>query len=501
MVHTQGVTDDIPAPGLAPSAGGGAAAHETHLSWIALLGDRAFKVLKPVDLGFVDHRRRGDRRRALVRELEVNRRFAPDVYLGVVDVCGEDGPPCDHALVMRRMPSARCLAALLDGPDAAAHVTDVAHAVARIHAAAPGGAAIVAAGGAERRLRLWSENVEHLRAHAPDVVDQEQVAQVLELARRFIRGREALFAHRMEAGWVRDGHGDLLVADTYCMDDGPRFLDCLAFDDAMRHGDVLTDVAFLAMDLEHRGRRDLAELLVARWAQALGEAHPATLLHLDVAYRAHVRAKVTAMRAADDGDGGAASEARDLHALALAHLRAGAVRLVLVGGTPGTGKSTVAAELSRATGWRVLRTDALRAGVVGAGGAGAPDAYDAGRYAPSARDAVYATMLAAAREALALGEPVILDASWGRAAHRAAAWDVARAADADLVELRCDAPADVADARIVARRPGDDPSEVTPALAARMRAEADPWSRAVVVRTDIPLAHTVAAALAAVGPV
>lgn len=478
-----------PAPGPPP------AVHETHLSWITLLGDRAYKVLKPVDLGFVDHRDRAARRRALVREWRINRRFAPDIYLGVLDVVDADDEPCEHVLAMRRLPADRSLAALLAAPEAAEHVRRVAAAVAALHARCPLAPDPHAVGTPERRRADWHANRDQMARHAPGVIDPDAADAAVALADRYLEGRGPLFAARIADGWVRDGHGDLLAADTYCLDDGPRFLDCLAFDDDLRAGDVLADIAFLAMDIEHRGHPGLARALIATWAEALGESHPASLAHQHTAYRAQVRAKVTAMRASG-GDPGATAEARALHRLAEAHLQAGRVRVVLVGGTPGTGKSTIARALAERTGWTVLRTDAMRPAVVGEGDAAG---FGRGRYAREARAAVYAAMLAEARTLLGMGRPVILDASWGAAEDREAARGTAAAAAADLVELRCDAPAAVADARIAARRPGADPSQATPAVAAALRAAADPWPEATTVPTDRPLPESVGIAVEALG--
>ena len=120
-----------------PPAPGPSVVAETHVSWVVLLGDRAYKLLKPVDLGFLDHRSRESRAQACRREVEVNRRFAPDVYLGVLDVLGEDGRPRDHLVEMRRMPAKRRLSELLSSEEAGDRVAEVARAVAAIHGARP----------------------------------------------------------------------------------------------------------------------------------------------------------------------------------------------------------------------------------------------------------------------------------------------------------------------------------------------------------------------------
>ena len=143
---------------------------ETHVSWVVLLGDRAYKLLKPVDLGFLDHRSRESRARACRRELEVNRRFAPDVYLGVLDVLGEDGRPRDHLLEMRRMPAQRRLSALLSSEEAGDRVAEVARAVAAIHAASPRSAEISRAGEPDRVAANWAQGLAQVDAVAGEVI-------------------------------------------------------------------------------------------------------------------------------------------------------------------------------------------------------------------------------------------------------------------------------------------------------------------------------------------
>ncbi len=167
------------------------------------------------------------------------------------------------------------------------------------------------------------------------------VTEIGLLARRFLAGREPLFDRRVAGGRIIDGHGDLLADDIYCLADGPRVLDCLDFDDRLRWLDGLDDAAFLAMDLERLGAPDLARHFTDWYAEYSGDPAPASLRHHYVAYRALVRAKIARIRAAQD-EPAAGCEAQQLADIALRHLRAGAVTLVLVGGLPGTGKSTLA---------------------------------------------------------------------------------------------------------------------------------------------------------------
>lgn len=460
---------------------------ETHVSVIAMVGDRAYKLLKPVRMPFLDQSRREDRERACHRETEVNRRFAPDVYLGVLDVVGEDGAPCDHLIAMRRMPAGRRLSALLGDPGAPGLVASVARAVAGFHRAAPTSPEIARAGSPAAVLGLWEEGLDQLGALDPAVVPRAEVERARGLARAYLRGREPLLERRIADGRVRDGHGDLLCDDVFCLDDGPRVLDCLAFDDRLRHGDVLGDIAFLAMDLEAHGRPVLAEGLMEAWGAALGEDHPASLAHHYVAYRAHVRAKVAALRRGQ-GDARAGDRARALHALTLDRLERAQVRLVLVGGAPGTGKTTVARALGAANGWEVVSSDVTRkdlAGLPRAPAAAVP--FETGAYAPEASDRVYAAMLDAAAERLAMGVPVVLDASWGAAPRRTAARELAARHGALAVEIRCSLPAAEAAARIARRKAaGEGASDATPLIAARLAAAFAPWPEAAELVTAAP---------------
>lgn len=482
-------------------AGAPAELVETHISVIVMIGERAYKLLKPVAMGFLDHRSREDRLAACRRETEENRRFAPDVYLGVLDVLDEDGIAQDHLVAMRRLPASRRLGALLGDPGAPDLVRSVARTIAGFHRAAPTSPRIAEAGDPDVVLGLWEEGLGQLSGLVPEVVPHEDVERLRSLARRYLAGRRALLDRRVASGWVRDGHGDLLADDVFCLPDGPRVLDCLAFADRLRHGDVLGDVAFLAMDLEAHGHPELGGLLVEEWSGALGEDHPPSLAHHYVGYRAHVRSKVAALRSAQ-GDPAAAARARGLHAMAVAYLERAQVRMVLVGGAPGTGKSTVARALGEATGWAVLRSDEIRKDLAGLPHTPRdPGAFGDGLYAPEVSDRVYATMLERAGGHLGLGEGVVLDASWSSGARRDAARRVASANAAPVVEIRCDLAPAVAAARIERRwADGVGPSDATREIAERLRQSAEPWPEAHTLDTQPPPALVLRRARALVGP-
>jgi len=460
---------------------------ETPSAVVYFAGDRAYKLKKPVDLGFLDFRARQAREAACKRETELNRRFAADVYLGVADLRDPSGRVCDHLVVMRRMPAARRLSVLVRaGEPVADPVRQVARVLALMHAAAPRSAQISQAGGGDALVRRWDDNVRQTTLAGAGLLDAGTVAGIGQLAWRFVVGRRLLLERRISEGRIVDGHGDLLADDIYCLDDGPRILDCLDFDDQLRWLDGLDDAAFLAMDLERLGAADLGRQFTDWYAEFSGDPAPASLRHHFVAYRAFVRAKVACIKAAQ-GQPAAGRDARQLADLAHRHLRAGAVTLVLIGGLPGTGKSALAGAVADRLGWTVLSSDRIRHELAGVA---APTAASYGEdiYTPAWTQRCYQELLHRAAALLANGESVIADASWISARLRASAAEVAERASADLVQLRCAASADLAQQRMaaryqtVARLPGE--SDANWDVAERMAAIAQPWPAAITIDTE-----------------
>jgi aminoglycoside phosphotransferase family enzyme len=415
-----------------------AAVAETHSGVVFFHGDRAYKLKKAVDLGFLDFTDRAVRRAVCEREVELNRRLAPDVYLGVLDVVGADGHPRDHLVEMRRLPSDRRLATLL----ATASDADVDHLLDELaaqlvafHARAERSAAIDTAGRQEEVRRNWDDNTAVL-ARFPDLAPPDVVDRCRRWSRAYLAGRSDLVEARIRAGRVVDGHGDLLAEDIFCLEDGPRILDCLEFDDRLRYGDVLLDLAFLAMDLERLRSATVADGFLARCRSMSGDDWPASLADHFVAYRAHVRAKVACLKA-EQGDPCAGASVEEHLRLCERRLRRGRVRVVLVGGLPGTGKTTSSRMLGEALGWAVLGTDELRKELAGLRpDEPAPAPFGEGLYRPERVAETYRELLARAERSLRHGVPVVLDASWLDPARRADAARLADETDSELVPFR-----------------------------------------------------------------
>jgi aminoglycoside phosphotransferase family enzyme/predicted kinase len=481
---------------------------ETHVSTIFLVGDHAYKLKKPVDLGFLDFTTREARAEACHQEVRLNRRLAPDVYLDVADIVAGNGEVTDHLVVMRRMPTERRLDRLVVSRQGQVRreVKQVARTIAAFHAglapilgigepveqASQGGAAEIA-GSRLAVLLNWEDCLEQLRPFAGGILDAARLDDVQTLARRYLAGRESLFEQRQRDGFVRDGHGDLRADNIFCLPDGPRILDCVEFDDRFRHGDVLADIAFLAMDLERLGAGDMSSALMTKYGEFSGETHPLTLAEHYLAYRACVRAKVACLRHAQ-GDHRAADEANQLLDICVRHLERGRVCLVLVGGAPGTGKSTLATGLADRRQWSLLRSDQVRKEL-----AREPSvARDGSRlYGSEMTQSTYKELLRRAGHALRLGQPVVLDASWQDRRWRMAAAELAEQGFADLVELRCQAPLELAMARASARqRSGADASDAGPEIAQAVAADFAGWPSATTIYTTVSETEVLEVALA-----
>ncbi len=467
------------------------AVRETHFSILLFLGEHVLKMRKPIRFDFADFSTLAARAEDCRREVDLNRRLAPDVYLGVADVTMA-GQTLDHLVVMRRLPAERSLARLVcSEPEAVWEVElhAVARALATFHARADRSPEISATASLSAVSDQFEANVAATARFVGPVLNPSAHHAVVSAVRRYLAGRDPLFRARIAAGQVCDGHGDLQADDIYCLDDGPRILDCLEFDERLRCGDVAADVAFLAMDLERLGNTEAAVRFVTSYEESVGTRLPASLLHTHIALRAYVRIKVACIRH-EQGNLDAAEEAVRLLELAQSHLERGRVRLVLVGGLPGTGKSTLANALGDPLGAVVLRSDELRGGpsnAVAVAGRSVAATFRRGRYTPRRTQDVYNELISAARQHLGLGQSVILDASWIDESNRGLAQALAVESSADLTELHCTASPDVIEGRIARRlQDGKGPSEATVEIGRAMARLEAPWPSATDVDTARP---------------
>jgi aminoglycoside phosphotransferase family enzyme/predicted kinase len=473
--------------------------HETHTGVVVLVGDRAFKAKKPVLTDFLDFRTLEQRERACFREVQLNRRLSPDSYLGVAHLTDPTGGPAEPIVVMRRYRDNDRLSSIVGrdqtGQSVRAPLDRIANVLARFHEGAERDPGISEQGKLTAINHRWQENLSELNQYAAKAItglSASSISRIQHLASEFTSGRAALFDCRIDAECIVDGHADLLADDIFCVDGEPALLDCLEFDDELRYVDRIDDAAFLAMDLEFLGRKDLGDYFLERYIAHSADAAPASLRDFFIAYRAVVRAKVDCLRLSQGKPDAKADAARHLD-IALQHLESGAIRLALVGGNPGTGKSTLAHTLAVSTGAQVISTDDVRrelreSGAI-AGGAGV---LDAGLYTPDNVSTVYEVALRRASALLSNGQSVILDGTWRDPQMRAHARRLARQTHSAPVEIVCTLAIDMAADRIKTRRQGN--SEVTPEIAASLPARIDGWDTAHRVDSSLGLEHSVMSA-------
>jgi uncharacterized protein len=473
---------------------------ETHISWVFLAGNRVYKVKKPVVFPFLDYGTAERRRQLCEEEVRLNRRLAPDLYLGVrglapsdagwVLVDADDAAADEWAVEMRRFDEHRTLASLLAaGTASAEQVAAIGRLIARFQA----GARVVEDSGSrvEAARRATGDNFEEIAA-CPEAVPERAVKTARRFADAFLARRGEVLEERARLGHVRDCHGDLR-AEHVVLEERIEVFDCVEFSARLREIDVAADLAFLVMDVVHSGRDDLAAALVTAYRDAGGDPGDEALLSFFAAYRAWVRAKVACLRAGELPDG-------DERAAALAHAggfaataqrfewRARAPLLLVVCGASATGKTFLAERLAVLSGWRHLASDVVRKRLWGV----EPTARaPADAYTPSASEGTYSELGRRARAALAAGRGVIVDATFRFRRDRAAF--LSELGGEDSLFVQCRAPATVLAER-AAEREADakQVSDADLAQVERQQREFEPLDelageRCAVLCTDRPV--------------
>ncbi|KWX19698.1 hypothetical protein AFM11_34190 [Mycolicibacterium wolinskyi] len=465
--------------------------HETHTGVVILLGDKAYKAKKPVATDFLDFTAPTQREEACRREVALNSRLAPDSYLGVAHLVGPGCGEPEPLVVMRRYPEAiRLSTMVVKGQPVEDRLETIAETLADFHRVAERSQTIDQHGTAEAVAARWNDNLVELERYP--YITSESVAEIRRLAEKYIAGRAALFAARIAGRRVVDGHADLLSDDIFCPPNGLAILDCLEFDDSLRYVDAIDDAAFLTMDFEFLGRADLGALFLDRYKAHARDDAPESLTDFYIAYRAVVRAKVDCVRA-EQGCVEAADSARRHADIALTHLRAGTVQLIIVGGGPGTGKTTVSNALAQQVRAEVISTDDVRRQLQQAhiieGQAGV---LDSGLYTPEKVAAVYDEVLRRAREKLIHGVSVILDGTWRDPHQRQRARRLAAGTATPIVEFTCAVPLERASARIQSR--SSTTSDATPEIAAALAEPDGHLPGGHTIDTSRPLSDSVAEA-------
>jgi hypothetical protein len=446
-----------------PAAVAGVDWIQTHLSHVYLTRDRVYKFRKPVDFGFVRFAARAARNADCQREVELNRRLSPDVYLGVAALSEADGrcgvgpvsdalpanATAEYCVVMRRLPEGRDALSLLEGDALSAEMLDrVARRLTRFHDEQNLG--IPAPFSATQWLERTVGPVEtcfEVISKLPVGVEPDALNAARDRVQQFVQSKAERFEQRRLEGRAVDAHGDLHLQHIWFEDDaaGPTIIDCLEFDAALREIDVASEVAFLVMDLRYRGRQSLAESFLRNYAAHSGDFGLYRVVDYFISYRAAVRAKVAALAAADAAiDPGqrqraetSASNHLELAAQALSPRPPGSLWVVC--GIVGSGKSSAARVLADRVDGVIVASDRIRKKLAGLESGVAGDEVDTGLYAPKCVDAVYASLLEQARPVVESGRDAILDATFSSRAHRTSAAEWARSLGIPVrfMEVRC----------------------------------------------------------------
>jgi aminoglycoside phosphotransferase family enzyme/predicted kinase len=460
----------LQAPQAYPHPVDGVTVVQTHISAVFLSGDLAYKVKKPVDLGFLDFTTLERRRHFCHEEVRLNRRLAPGVYLDVVPIValgsgvkvGGAGQPVEYAVRMLRLPDDCTFEAMLGrGQLGTGDLAELARLLAAFHSSAASGPLVSRWGGLETVARNARENFEQLADYVGDTVSRGVYERLSRHTEADLAALGALMQARALRNVPREGHGDLHLAHVYSLpgdgadpgsgggvhggsDGGVHgtcrrlvVVDCIEFNERFRFADPVSDIAFLHMDLCYHGRPDLAAVLSDAWFEASGDAEGRALLPYYVGYRAVVRGKVDGFASRGheippDVREAFRTRARAYFLLALGVISPPAQRpaLLVVSGLPGTGKSVLARWLAE-QGWALVSTDVVRKSLAGlAPQTSARAAPDQGIYTPEWSERTYAAVREQAQAHLFQGRRVVVEGTYREEARRqemldlAAAWRV-----------------------------------------------------------------------------
>jgi len=466
---------------------------ETHISVIFLTGRYAYKIKKPVDLGFVDFRSLEQRHFFCEQEVQLNRRLTRDIYLETVAISydghaikmGTGGKIVEYVVQMRQLPSTRTMAALLGEhaiktPD----LDRLAGNLVRFHRQA-------------RRVTdqpIWTfvkdaceENFRQVQPYQGRLLDAERLAGVRTATFETMDRQRALFDLRSTSGKIRDGHGDLRAEHVYFSKHGEiQILDCIEFNDHLRTVDVASDLAFLIMDLEYLQEPQFARHILEAYCRISSDASLLGLLEFYQCYRAMVRCKVNCIQLSDPGLVGdqadhLGSTARRYLELAEQYARRMTTPTIWVFcGLPGAGKSSLSSGLARQLAIASVNSDRVRKGIFGlAPIENATGPVDEGIYSAQASQRVYGRLLETARREILAGRSLVLDATYSKSAQREAVLQLAAECNAEPLFVECMASEAVLHQRLRRRESTPSVSDARPDHFETLKARFEPL-------TDLP---------------
>jgi aminoglycoside phosphotransferase family enzyme/predicted kinase len=463
-------------PALYPHAVDGFQLIETHISWVLLTGDFAYKVKKPMNFGFLDFTTLEARKHFCGEELRLNQRLTDDLYLEVLPITGSaeapqlggDGPALEYVLKMRQFPQTGLLSTLqANGELTPAHVDELAVQIARFHLNAPKVPAEHEAGTPDSVMAPVRQNFEQILPFLSDKADLQQLDALQAWAESSFERLKPLLAQRKADGFIRECHGDIHLGNATLIDGNVVIFDCIEFNEPFRFTDLYADSAFLAMDLEDRGLKCLARRFISQYLELTGDYQGLELLNFYKAYRALVRAKVALFSMPADATpvqrATSLRQYRNYANLAESYSIIPSRFMAITHGVSAVGKSHVAMRLVEALGAIRLRSDVERKRLFGE--QTIANDVQAGIYSSEASTATYQRLHEIAEVILHAGFPVVIDATYLKRDQRDSAAKVAEATGAPFLILDCNAPQAVIESRLQQRQADKtDPSDATLAI-------------------------------------
>jgi hypothetical protein len=423
---------------------------QTQMSFVFLSGEYAYKIKKPVNLGYLDYSSLNSRYHYCQNELNLNRRLCPEVYLEVLPVSRHDGKIClgeigeviDYTLKMRRLPQEKMLNVLLERDHVSEEMVElVAKKISEFHKLAETNQQISTYGNILSIRGNIEENFNQTEKSIGRTISKEKYQQIRQYTSEYLVKNRPLFENRVNTGKIRDCHGDLHAAHI-CFTNNICIYDCIEFNDRFRYGDVASEVSFLAMDLDHFGRADLSSIFVNSYVNFSNDPELLKLLAFYKCYRAYVRGKVESFKLDDSyisepDKKMAASIAHGYFDLAGFYIRPHPTLFITIGVT-GTGKTTVAKELARHTGAVVISSDIVRKKL-----AGIPlterhlDDFNTGLYSSQVTQNTYDAIFMKAEHYLSQRQSVILDATFTKHSFRTRAQELSERYHTEYLMIEC----------------------------------------------------------------
>ncbi|MBW4615389.1 MAG: AAA family ATPase [Desmonostoc vinosum HA7617-LM4] len=460
---------------------------QTHVSYVLLTGEYAYKLKKPVNFGFLDFSTLEKRQHFCNEELRLNQRGAGELYLEVLPVTqvgeqhhlGATGEVVEYALKMRQFPQESLLSELFEqGKLDESYLEELGRVVAQYHAEAYTDDYIRSFGEVLKVRAAFDENYEQTQKYIGGPQTQEQFAQTKQYTDNFFAEHRELFTSRIQNHYIRECHGDLHLRNIALWHDKIMLFDCIEFNEPFRFVDVMYDVAFTVMDLEARQRQDLGNAFLNAYIEQTGDWEGLQVLPLYLSRQAYVRAKVTSFLLDDPSVPVAVKQeatktAADYYTQAWEYTKPNLGQLILMSGLSGSGKSTTARYLARQLGAIQIRSDAVRKHL---GGVPLWEKGGDDLYRPEMTQKTYTRLLALGIILANQGFTVILDAKYDQQQWRQEAIAQAQKHKLPLQIIQCTAPLEVLQERL-AKRVGDI-ADATADLLTSQQKQAEPFTEA-----------------------